>query len=331
MNSENDEKKEALQEFDTSAAETSEEVVDVVEEVAETPAEEVVEEVAETTAEEAVKEVATDEVSAPNTKPRKFPTWVDFFATVGVFILSVLVGSLLSVVLMRVRGVESLTPDITFIYYLVQMLPTIAFVVWLRHRAGRGNAIHLGFSRVNLPMLLWGVVLVVVSGIVLEPLLVLFPTEAYDSVQQTIGLGGWAILSTIVAAPILEEILFRGLIFESCAERFGRGVGLLLSALLFGVIHVVPVQVINAFVVGLILGYVYLRTRSLVSVVIIHAINNGIAYATMAIFGDVDNVTLRDVIAADWLYWTVYGLSALLFVWAMWRMLRLLRDNTELN
>ena len=266
-----------------------------------------------------------------SSKHRKFPSWVDFFATAGVFVLSVLLGSLLSVILMRVRGVESLTPDITFIYYLVQMLPTIAFVVWLRLRAGRDSGIHLGLGRIHLPMVLWGVVLVMASGVVIEPLLSLFPTEAYEEVMQGIGLGGWAILSAVVAAPILEEVLFRGLIFESCGERFGKGVALIISALLFGVIHIVPVQMINAFVVGLILGYVYLKTRSLVSVIIIHAINNAIAYATSALFGDAANITLRDFIQSDFVYWVVYGLSTLLFVWAMWRLIKTLRDNTELE
>lgn len=261
---------------------------------------------------------------------RKFPTWTDFFATAGVFVLSVLLGSFLSVFLMRMRGAESLTPDITFIYYLVQMLPTIAFVMWLRLRVGRDSGIHFGF-RIHLPMILWGVGLVVFSGVVLEPLLALFPTAAYEDVMQTIGLGGWAVLSTIVAAPILEEVLFRGLIFESCSERFGRGVGLFLSALLFGVIHVVPVQVINAFVVGLILGYIYLRTRSLVSVIIIHAVNNAIAYITAVLFGDAASATLRDVVSNDVVYWILYGISSLLFVWAMWRLLRTLRDNTEVE
>lgn len=307
MNSENNEKQDVLQRVEVPSAEVEKTDVDDA------------------------SYGAPQESVMSHRKPRKFPTWVDFFATAGVFVFSVLLGSFLSVVLMKARGAESLTPDITFVYYLVQMLPTIAFIVWLRHRAGCGTAIHLGLRHTNLPMILWGVVLVMASGVVIEPLLGLFPTEAYDNVQQTIGLGGWAILSTIVAAPILEEILFRGLIFESCAERWGRGVGLIVSALLFGVIHIVPVQVINAFVVGLILGYVYLRTRSLLSVIIIHAINNAVAYATMALFGNAANVTLRDVVPTDWLYWVIYGLSVLVCLWAMWRMFRVLRDNTEIE
>lgn len=278
-----------------------------------------------------VEKPSEKEVEMPAKKPAKFPTWTDFFATIGVFVLSVMVGSVLSVVLMKIKGEEMLTSDVTFVYYLVQMLPPIAFLLWRRHRAGRDSGIHFGLRRLNLPMILWGVVLVVASGIVIEPLLALFPTEAYEGVQQAIGLGGWAILSSVIAAPILEEVFFRGLVFESCRERMGRGGALLMSALLFGAIHIVPVQMINAFVVGLILGYVYLKTRSLLAAIIIHAVNNAIAYATMALFGDSANLTLRDVIPSAGAYWIIYGLSALLFLWAMVRLWRSLRDNTELE
>lgn len=264
-------------------------------------------------------------------KSRKFPTWTDFFATVGVFVLSALIGSLLSVVLMRTRGLDSLSSDITFVYYLVQMLPTIAFVMWLRRRAGRDSGIHWGIRRISMPMILWGVVLMLASGVVLEPLLALFPTEAYDGVTDAIGFGGWAILSTVIAAPILEEILFRGLVFESCAERYGKGVALLISSLLFGIVHGIPVQIINAFVVGLILGYIYLKTRSLLSVIILHAVNNGIAYATLTLAGNEGNVTLRAIIPSDILYWLTYGLSALLFLWAMVRLWQTLHNDTEIE
>lgn len=281
------------------------------------------------------KKGLSEEIIAPSEEPQKrggkFPTWVDFFATVGVFVLSVLVGSLVAVAMMKLQGYESLPPHVTFIYYLIQMLPAIAFVLWRRYKAGRDSGLHFGLRRLNMPMILWGVLLVVASGVVLEPLLAMFPTEAYENVMQTIGFGGWAIMSTVVAAPILEEVLFRGLVFESVGERFGRGMGLLVSALLFGLIHGVPVQMVNAFVVGLILGYIYLRTRSLISVIIIHAVNNAIAYATMVFFGDAGQMTLMDVISHTWLYWTIYGLSAVLFLWAIVRLLKVLRDNTEVE
>lgn len=261
---------------------------------------------------------------------RKFPTWVDFFAAIGVFTLSLIVASFVMLFMLKNAGEERSSAQITFITYVIQFMPVVAFIVWQRLKAGRDSGIHFGVRRASLPILLWGVVLIVASGIVIEPLLALFPTEGYDAVKGTIGLGGWAILSTVVAAPILEEALFRGVIFETCRESFGSAVAVFGSALLFGVIHIVPVQVVNAFVVGLILSYIYLRTRSLVAVILLHAINNTIAYATMALFGESGQMTLAELIPTRWLYWTIYGLSALVFLYAMVRLWRSLRDNTEL-
>ena len=261
---------------------------------------------------------------------RKFPTWTDFFATAGVFVLSVLLGGVVLMLLSQ-STLPASSPQATFVYYLVQMLPTIVYLLWLRRRAGRDSGIHLGVGRVNMPIVLWGVLILLASGVVLEPLLELSTSESYDMVVQTIGRGGWAILSTVVAAPILEEILFRGLILESCRERFGNGVALFVSSLLFGIIHVVPVQVINAFVVGFILGYIYLRTRSLLSVMLLHAINNAVAYLTLIFFGDKTDLTVRALLPQDWLYWTVYAISAVLFLWAMIRLWLSLRDHTEVE
>ena len=305
------------------------------------------EEVVEVGVEVAKNEVATgakehpktDPQVGPKTEPKEaakkekkgFPSWVDLFATVGVFVLSSLVGSVVALVIMKMRGAESLTPDLTLLYYLIQMLPPIGYVAWLRRKAGRPCGVHLGVRKVNLPMLLWGVVVLMASSVVLEPLLMLFPKEEYQNVTDMVGLGGWAILSVVVCAPILEEILFRGLIFESCRERFGSGVAVLVSALLFGLVHGVPVQIINAFVVGLIFGYIYLRTGSLLSVILLHVVNNGIAYISLAFFGDAADTTLRDLIGPDWLYWTVYGLSTVVFAYAMVRLVLTLRNETELE
>ena len=305
------------------------------------------EEVVEVGVEVAKNEVATgakehpktDPQVGPKTEPKEaakkekkgFPSWVDLFATVGVFVLSSLVGSVVALVIMKMRGAESLTPDLTLLYYLIQTLPPIGYVAWLRRKAGRPCGVHLGVRKVNLPMLLWGVVVLMASSVVLEPLLMLFPKEEYQNVTDMVGLGGWAILSVVVCAPILEEILFRGLIFESCRERFGSGVAVLVSASLFGLVHGVPVQIINAFVVGLIFGYIYLRTGSLLSVILLHVVNNGIAYISLAFFGDAADTTLRDLIGPDWLYWTVYGLSTVVFAYAMVRLVLTLRNETELE
>ena len=83
----------------------------------------------------------------------------------------------------------------------------------------------------------------------------------------------------------MEETLFRGLIQGSINERDGAAKAILLSALLFGVFHMIPQQAINAFLVGIILGYIYFRTKSLLTVIILHALNNGISYLMLEVLG----------------------------------------------
>lgn len=74
-----------------------------------------------------------------------------------------------------------------------------------------------------------------------------------------------------------EELLFRGIIQRDMEEVFGWQSGLLLSSLLFGVMHLTwrsTPELGFTFLAGLLLGYVYFRTRSLVGPIAIHAVNN---------------------------------------------------------
>lgn len=261
-------------------------------------------------------------------KPR-FATWTTLLLAVGIFALSALLGTLVASIIMKLRGgsVLSMTPDVTLIYYLIQMVPVIVFLVARRVKMGYNSGIHLTARPGTLPMLLWGIVCLLAVSVVIEPLLSLFPTTAYDMVQQSLGTGVWAILSTVVCAPILEEILFRGLILESVRERLGVAWAIVLSALLFGLVHGNLMQGINAFVIGLILGYVYVKTRSLTATIIIHAFNNAIGYVVMAYFGDAGELTFRELISNNTLYWTIYAVCAAIFLYAMVNLVVSLRND----
>ena len=74
----------------------------------------------------------------------------------------------------------------------------------------------------------------------------------------------------MIFAPIFEELICRGVVLGSLRGKFGVTTAWLVSSLFFGVLHGQPVQVINATVIGLVLGYVYLATDSLWSVMILH-------------------------------------------------------------
>ena len=87
-----------------------------------------------------------------------------------------------------------------------------------------------------------------------------------------------AILAIAVLAPIAEELFFRGLVFNAWEREHGTRRALLGSALLFSAAHIaggggIPTLVIT-FVLGLILGLVYARTRTITTTIGIHAFFN---------------------------------------------------------
>lgn len=88
------------------------------------------------------------------------------------------------------------------------------------------------------------------------------------------------LFALVIFPAFMEEFVFRGII----AGRLGlynKGMAVVVSALLFGLIHMTAEQIPFAVCAGLLLGYVYLKTQSIWSVVIIHAVNNLMSYISM--------------------------------------------------
>ena len=83
----------------------------------------------------------------------------------------------------------------------------------------------------------------------------------------------WLFLVAVVAVPLGEEFIFRGLVFGSLRRSLGLMRGMLTSAALFAIIHP-PVLVLPMFVLGLVTAYVYDKTRSLLAPMLVHAIYN---------------------------------------------------------
>ena len=78
----------------------------------------------------------------------------------------------------------------------------------------------------------------------------------------------------VIISPIIEEVFFRGVIFSTLREVMGIKIGLVLQAVLFAFIHGEINAVFPIFVSGLVLAYVYYRTRSILPSIIIHSFQN---------------------------------------------------------
>ena len=86
-----------------------------------------------------------------------------------------------------------------------------------------------------------------------------------------------ALFAGVVAAPIAEELFFRGVAFNAWEREYGYWRALIFSSLLFAVIHLSLFSFLPILLLALLLGYVYARTRSLLTVIGIHATFNAIS------------------------------------------------------
>lgn len=121
----------------------------------------------------------------------------------------------------------------------------------------------------------------------------------------------WGVLAIVVIGPFTEEFLFRGAILGGLLKKIDPKYAILISALIFGVVHFNPAQIVFAFLVGLVLGYVYYSTGSLLLPILIHIIVNGISTGLIVAFPEVE--TFDQLFGEHFLLWTI-PLSTILFI-----------------
>lgn len=85
------------------------------------------------------------------------------------------------------------------------------------------------------------------------------------------------ILSTVVMAPVFEELIFRGILLNGFMHRYSKVKAVLLASVLFALTHGIPQQMITAFILGCYLGWIYAKTRNSTLTIAAHFFNNGLA------------------------------------------------------
>lgn len=108
------------------------------------------------------------------------------------------------------------------------------------------------------------------------------------------GPGAADLLLGLLIGPVVEELLFRGALLPVWARRMGWGRALILQALVFAVWHVNP---LGSFVVALLAGLLYMRTRSLWPPIMLHALTNALSGLPWRASGLADGPT-GDLVAA---------------------------------
>ncbi|NEP57067.1 MAG: CPBP family intramembrane metalloprotease [Symploca sp. SIO2G7] len=117
-----------------------------------------------------------------------------------------------------------------------------------------------------------------------------------------------AFITVVVVAPVTEELLFRGILLHRWAAKWGITPALLLTSLLFGILHA---NIIGLFVFGLMMALLYLKTRTLIVPIICHALNNLAAVGIGLLPSDANTTDILEQLNSYWWVGIVYvALSA---------------------
>lgn len=95
-----------------------------------------------------------------------------------------------------------------------------------------------------------------------------------------------AILKVAIMAPIIEELIFRGVIMHGLMRNYSKFTAVFASALLFALFHLNPWQFPATFILGILLGILMLRTRNIYLCIMGHAFNNGLVLFSMVYWKD---------------------------------------------
>jgi uncharacterized protein len=168
-------------------------------------------------------------------------------------------------------------------HYMISIGGTIYLIILIRNKTHTTTSFD--FRIINLKILPW--LLVATAGLIfgiVSPIVSLIPLNDFFRKLFMEMAGRTGILSfaaIAIAAPVLEEVLFRGIILDGFLKRYGPVKSILISSLLFGALHLNPWQFVGAFLLGTLMGWIYYRTGSLALTICIHFMNNFFAFASM--------------------------------------------------
>lgn len=123
------------------------------------------------------------------------------------------------------------------------------------------------------------------------------------------------IVAGAFTGPVCEEIIFRGIILKEFLKTYNPQKAIVFSSIIFGAIHMIPLQMIGAFFIGLVLGYVYYKTKSLWLPIVLHILNNLVAFL-FGMGGEIE--TTREWFGNDVLYILSF-VVAILIVFVLYR------------
>lgn len=202
--------------------------------------------------------------------------------------ISIGIAILMAIIFVVMQGVASL-PFIAF----MSIEESIAYALLLAYI----GSLLIGKQFISFPSFTWGngsltpmTIIVSIVFFIAVKIGSSLPMEFIPGYEELMRgyldqFGGFGLPVMIIASlvtPVVEEVYFRGMIQRGLNNEYHQPYrAILISSVLFGIIHIIPVQVVAAAGMGMALGWIYYKTKSLWYVIIIHGVNNALAFFAM--------------------------------------------------
>ena len=218
------------------------------------------------------------------------------FGFIGWFILGALLGSLVTLLLGLFMSQEAIMKYSMIVVYPVQFLPAM---VYAANQSRKNMIFDPGYALDNRHFAPYSMAVAILVTVVMtfasmfvfdlpnywnmqltnkSSVLAQFYDMLMEVMKQLTGGPFWSsFLVVAIFAPIFEEWMCRGMVLRGLLTKMKPVWAIVISALFFAVIHANPWQALNAFLIGMVMGYVYYKTGSLILTMIIHFVNNGTA------------------------------------------------------
>ena len=216
------------------------------------------------------------------------------FGFIGWFILGAILAGIIQLILGLFMSQQAILDYGMIVLYPVQFLPAMVYVA---NQSRKNMLFDPGFVLDNKHFSPYGMGLMILVTVVMtfasmfafdlpnywnmqltnkSSILAEFYEMFTELMKQMTGGPFWSsFLVVAIFAPIFEEWLCRGMVLRGLLTKMKPVWAIVVSALFFAVIHANPWQALNAFLIGLVMGYVYYKTGSLILTMIIHFVNNG--------------------------------------------------------
>ena len=218
------------------------------------------------------------------------------FGFIGWFILGAMLGGIVTLIMGLFMSQQALEDYSMIVVYPLQFLPAM---VYAANQSRKNMIFDAGYTLDNRHFSPYSFALIILVTVVMtfasmfvfdlpnywnmqltnrSSLLSQFYDMMMEVMKQMTGGPFWSsFLVVAIFAPIFEEWLCRGMVLRGLLTKMKPVWAIVISALFFAVIHANPWQALNAFLIGLLMGYVYYKTGSLILTMIIHFVNNGTA------------------------------------------------------